>query len=33
MTAIKVQVVFKTLFALVTSQLAIVGQFGGEIYL
>jgi len=33
MTAIKVQVVVETLFALVASQLAIVGQFGEEIYL
>jgi len=32
-TAIEAQVVFKTLFALIASQLDIVGQLGGEVYL
>ena len=32
-TAIEVQIVFKILLALVTSQLAIAGQFGREVYL
>jgi len=31
-TAIEVQVVFETLLALVTGQLAIVGQLGREIH-
>ena len=31
-TAIKTQVVFETLFVLVTSQLAIVSQLGAEVY-
>ena len=32
-TAIEVQVVFKTLLVLVTSQLAIASQLGREVYL
>ena len=32
-TTIEAQIVFKTLFALVTNQLAITSQLGREIYL
>ena len=32
-TAIEAQVVFETLFVLVTGQLAIVGQLGREVHL
>ena len=32
-TTIETQIVFKTLLALVTGQLAIAGQLGREIYL
>ena len=32
-TTIEVQIAFEVLFTLITSQLAIVGQLGGEIYL
>jgi len=31
-TTIEIQVIFKILLALVTSQLAIIGQLGGEVH-